>query len=61
MTKIAVLGGGNLGRALATGWVAAGHVDPADVHVTRRETEKLDDLADVGFVVSADNATAVDA
>lgn len=60
-TRIAILGGGNLGRALATGWVAAGHAAPADVHVTRRQTEKLDDLADAGFVVGADNAAAVEA
>lgn len=60
-TKIAVLGGGNLGRALATGWAAAGHVKPGDVHVTRRQTEKLDDLAEAGFVVGSDNAGAVDA
>lgn len=58
-TKIAVLGGGNLGRALAYGWVAAGHVEPADVHVTRRQTEKIEDLAEVGFVVGSDNRAAV--
>lgn len=54
-----MLGGGNLGRALAVGWVAAGQVKPGEVHVTRRQTEKLDDLAAAGFVVSADNAGAV--
>lgn len=58
-TKIAVLGGGNLGRALALGWVAAGRVEPGDVHVTRRETEKIEDLAEVGFVVGSDNRAAV--
>lgn len=59
MTKIAVLGGGNLGRALATGWVAAGRVEPSDVHVTRRQTGRISDLEEVGFVVSSDNAAAV--
>lgn len=60
MTKIAVLGGGNLGRALATGWVAAGRVEPSDVHVTRREVDKLADLGEQGFVVGSDNRAAVD-
>ncbi len=61
ITTIAVLGGGNLGRALATGWVSAGHVPASHVHVTRRQTEKLSDLADAGFVVGSDNAAAVKA
>ncbi|MDH3272310.1 MAG: pyrroline-5-carboxylate reductase [Gemmatimonadota bacterium] len=59
MTKIAVLGGGNLGHALARGWVAAGSVTPSDVHVTRRQLDKVSDLRDEGFVVSDDNAKAV--
>jgi len=58
-TKIAVLGGGNLGRALATGWVAAGRVEPSEVYVTRREVEKLADLVEQGFVIGSDNPDAV--
>lgn len=57
--KIAVLGGGNLGRALATGWVSAGRVEPSDVHVTRRQTDKIADLEEAGFLVGSDNAAAV--
>lgn len=57
--KIAVLGGGNLGRALATGWVSAGRVEPSEVHVTRRQTAKIADLGEAGFVVGSDNAAAV--
>jgi pyrroline-5-carboxylate reductase len=59
MTKIAVLGGGNLGRALALGWVAAGRVRPPDVHVTRRQTDKIEDLTQAGLVVGSDNRAAV--
>jgi len=59
--KIAVLGGGNLGRALAQGWVAAGLAPTGDVRVTRRQTEKLDDLARDGFEVGDDNRAAVEA
>ena len=56
---IAVLGGGNLGRALAQGWAAAGRASPASIHVTRRQSEKLDDLAAAGFRVGSDNRAAV--
>lgn len=57
--KIAILGGGNLGRALARGWVEAGTFEPADVRVTRRHPERLSGLAADGFVVGADNVAAV--
>ncbi|MDX1494671.1 MAG: pyrroline-5-carboxylate reductase [Longimicrobiales bacterium] len=57
-SRIAVLGGGNLGRALANGWVAAGRVEPSEVHITRRQTEKLDDMEEAGFAVGADNRAA---
>ena len=59
MTKLAVLGGGNLGRALALGWVRAGRFSSSDIHVTRRQPEKLADLADSGFRTGSDNAAAV--
>ncbi len=59
MTKIAVLGGGNLGRALVTGWIAAGTVEGPDTHVTRRQVEKIRDLEGLGCVVGSDNTAAV--
>lgn len=59
MSKLAVLGGGNLGRALALGWVAAGRFAADEIHVTRRQPEKLDDLRGEGFLTGADNAAAV--
>ncbi len=61
MSKIAVLGGGNLGHALALGWVRAGLRAAADVHITRRQSEKLADLGERGFVVGSDNVAAVQA
>ena len=61
MTKLAVLGGGNLGRALALGWVRAGRLSARDIHITRRQPDKLADLAQQGFVTGADNVTAVGA
>jgi pyrroline-5-carboxylate reductase len=56
---LAILGGGNLGRALARGWVSAGRFEPAEIFVNRRSPELLSDLADAGYVVSADNPEAV--
>ena len=47
MSKLAVLGGGNLGRALALGWVGAGRFSPSDIHITRRKSEKLADALEV--------------
>jgi pyrroline-5-carboxylate reductase len=57
--RIAILGGGNLGRALALGWTSTGGL-PADViTVTRRDVERLSDLAEQGMHVTDDNAAAV--
>lgn len=59
MSKLAVLGGGNLGRALALGWVGAGRFEPGEIHITRRQDDKLDDMRELGFVTGSDNARAV--
>jgi pyrroline-5-carboxylate reductase len=53
--KIAILGGGNLGQALARGWTAAGVVEPGDLQVVRRRPERLADLRDLGIRTGADN------
>lgn len=59
--SIAVLGGGNLGVALALGWARAGIAAPSAIHVTRRNPDKLGDLAAQGFPVGSDNAAAISA
>ena len=56
--RIAILGGGNLGRALALGWAKAG-MAAADITVTRRQTDRIADLGDRGFEITADNPAAV--
>ncbi len=58
---IAILGGGNLGRALAMGWTEAGYCAPNRISITRRQPEKLGYFADAGFRVGADNVAAVQA
>jgi pyrroline-5-carboxylate reductase len=59
MSKLAILGGGNLGRALALGWVGAGRLPAEDIHLTRRQGEKLSDLRGLGYRASEDNRAAV--
>ena len=56
---IAILGAGNIGRAIAEGLVAAGSHTPADIHLTRRRADRLADLAARGFRVSSDNQSAM--
>jgi pyrroline-5-carboxylate reductase len=57
---VAILGGGNLGTALAEGWVASGRFKAAEGMVTRRHVEKLEGLAEQGIAVSSSNAEAVE-
>lgn len=59
INKVAVLGGGNLGTAIARGFAASGFVDPRNVAITRRRAELLDDLAAQGFRTLSDNREAV--
>ena len=56
---VAILGGGNLGVALARGWVASGRLAPGDTRITRRHVEKLRALEVGGFVVGSDNRAAM--
>ena len=55
----AILGAGNIGRAIAEGLVAAGSHAPSEIHVTRRRTEWIADLAERGYRASSDNPAAV--
>jgi pyrroline-5-carboxylate reductase len=57
--KIAILGTGNIGRAMAEGLVAAGRCDPGDLVLTCRHAERLSDLEARGFQVQTDNRDAV--
>jgi pyrroline-5-carboxylate reductase len=58
---LAILGTGNLGRALAMGWVEKGHYEPFNIWITRRNADKLAHFADAGFRVGSDNLAAVKA
>lgn len=56
---IAIIGGGNLGQAIAEGLISSGFTDPAHLIVTRRNTDALAGLAAQGVRVSSDNRYAV--
>jgi len=57
--RIAILGGGNLGIALARGWVRAGRFAAERVHITRRHATRLAPLAAEGFATGTSSADAV--
>ncbi len=56
--KIAIIGGGNLGAAIAEGLVKSAFCPPADITITRRNLSKLAHLAQAGCVVTSDNKLA---
>ena len=57
--RIAILGAGNIGQALALGWAAAGCRRPESITLTRRQLHNLESLAERGFQTTTDNAAAV--
>jgi pyrroline-5-carboxylate reductase len=58
-SRVAILGGGNLGQAIALGWAERGGIPPSAITITRRQPDRLSDFAEQGFDVTADNAAAV--
>ncbi|MBM3441505.1 MAG: pyrroline-5-carboxylate reductase [Bacteroidetes bacterium] len=57
--KLAIIGGGNLGRAIAEGLAASSFTLPGHIFLTRRHVDPLRDLEDAGILVSNDNRQAV--
>ncbi len=57
--KIAIIGGGNLGTAIAEGLIGSNFISPADIMVTKRNTSTLSDLMEKGVGVSDNNIDAV--
>ena len=57
--KIAVIGAGNIGAAIARGLAASGRFRPQEIILTRRRTEFLEALRAEKFTVSPDNRAAV--
>lgn len=57
--KIAIIGGGNLGTAIAEGLISAKFCAASDISITRRNIASLQHLADAGCKVHSDNERAV--
>jgi pyrroline-5-carboxylate reductase len=56
--KIAIIGGGNLGTAIADGLIKSNFVEPGELTITKRNTYSLDRYKKLGVIVTSDNAEA---
>lgn len=59
MNKIAIIGGGNLGTAIAEGLINSGFSKAGDIIITKRNIKTLHGLQQKGVQVSDNNAEAV--
>ena len=57
--KITIIGGGNLGTAIAEGLIKSKFCKATDITVTKRNISTLQELADKGVTVTTDNELAV--
>lgn len=58
-TKIAILGGGNLGKSIALGLAGTGRYAPQHIVVTKRRLHGLEELAEANVQTTTDNSEAV--
>jgi len=58
-TRIAIIGAGNIGTAIANGLVESGRFRAEDITLTRRRIHLLDEMKARGFIVGRDNGEAV--
>jgi len=57
--RIAIIGGGNLGMAIAEGLLKSGFASPDQITITRRTLSRLEDLKQKGVTVTDNNAEAI--
>jgi pyrroline-5-carboxylate reductase len=58
-SKVAIIGGGNLGTAIAEGLIKSGFISVDHITITRRNLEPLQDLKKAGAKVTSDNRKAI--
>lgn len=58
--KIAIIGGGNLGIAIAEGLLKSGFATPQQITITRRNVDRLQPLKEVGVAVTDNNKLAIE-
>nr|HPH33487.1 NAD(P)-binding domain-containing protein [Chitinophagaceae bacterium] len=56
--KIAIIGGGNLGAAIADGLIMSEFSRPVEISITRRNLAPLSRFAERGCMVHSDNKKA---
>lgn len=59
MKRLAIIGGGNIGLAIARGLVRKAGVDPETITITRRTESALAPIGEEGFTTTSENRTAV--
>ncbi len=57
--KIAIIGGGNLGTAIAEGLIKSSFAKASDITITRRTLVRLQDLKEKGVNIMDDNEAAI--
>lgn len=58
--KIAIIGGGNLGTAIAEGLISSGFITPSNLMITKRNINTLSTFQQKGVIVTSDNNQAAD-
>ncbi|MDD5582838.1 MAG: pyrroline-5-carboxylate reductase [Candidatus Marinimicrobia bacterium] len=58
-TKLAILGAGNIGTAMARGFVESGLLQAKNITLTRRHSDLLESFKQMGYQVTSDNISAV--
>jgi pyrroline-5-carboxylate reductase len=59
--KIAIIGVGNMGSAIAAGLIKSGFMKPSDIIATDKRESSLEEMKKLGVTVSTDNLEAVKA
>jgi pyrroline-5-carboxylate reductase len=60
LNKIGIIGGGNLGSAIAEGLIQSGYLSPGHILITRRSVDQLHQLERKGAMVSSNNEDALE-
>jgi len=60
MKNITIIGGGNLGTAIASGLLKSGFIKSKNLVITKRNKETLHELAEQGVTITSDNQQAIE-
>ena len=53
--KITIIGGGNLGSAIASGLIKSNQIQPSSITITRRRLNLLEKLQEQGVIITDNN------